>query len=254
MLMENLHRRAQVKAIASRDRPRQEDCNPSRMAAAAVSLCEPKPRMSKNVRLPRMNGPAEGGSRESDTALLIAIGAGDRRALEKLYLIYRKRLARFLRRFTQSVQDIEEIINDTLMVVWCDANDFRFESQVSSWIFGIAYFTALRSIRRGKNRFASRGFDECLSQIVDPALETEVHDWVMDGLNRLPDEQALALQLSYLMGHSLVEIAKITGTPVGTVKARMFHGRQKLCRHLSDSDHRVRRPRWATGCAPQFPA
>jgi hypothetical protein len=58
-----------------------------------------------------MNGPAEGGSRESDTALLIAIGAGDRRALEKLYLNYRQRLVRFLRRFTQSVQDIEEIIN-----------------------------------------------------------------------------------------------------------------------------------------------
>jgi RNA polymerase sigma-70 factor, ECF subfamily len=209
---------------------------------------------AKNVRLPPMNAPAEGGSRESDTALLIAIGAGDRRALEKLYLDYRKRLARFLRRFTQSVQDIEEIINDTLMVVWCDANDFRFESQVSSWIFGIAYFTALKSIRRGKNRFASRGFDECPSQIVDPALETEVHDWVMDGLNRLPDEQALALQLSCHMGHSLVEIAKMTGTPVGTVKARMFYGRQKLRRHLSDSDHRVRRSRWATGCAPQFPA
>ena len=191
-----------------------------------------------------MNGPAEGGSRESDTALLIAIGARDRRALEKLYLNYRKRLVRFLWRFTQSVQDIEEIINDTLMVVWCDANDFRFESQVSSWIFGIAYFTALKSIRRGKNRFVSRGFDECPSQIVDPALETEVHDWVMDGLNRLPDEQALALQLSYHMGHSLVEIAKMTGTPVGTVKARMFHGRQKLRRLLSDSDHRVRRPRW----------
>lgn len=78
-----------------------------------------------------MNGPAEGGSRESDAALLIVIGAGDRRALEKLYLNYRKRLVRFLWRFTQSVQDIEEIINDTLMVVWCDANDFRFESQVS---------------------------------------------------------------------------------------------------------------------------
>jgi RNA polymerase sigma-70 factor (ECF subfamily) len=201
-----------------------------------------------------MNGPAEGGSRESDTALLIAIGAGDCQALEKLYLNYRRRLARFLRRFTRSAQDIEEIINDTLMVVWCEVNAFRFESQVSSWIFGIAHFTALRSIRRGKNRFASRGFDECLSQIVDPALETEVHDWVMDGLNRLPDEQALALHLSYHMGHSLVEIAKMTGAPVGTVKARMFHGRQKLRQHLSDSDHRVRRPRRATGCASQSPA
>jgi RNA polymerase sigma-70 factor, ECF subfamily len=201
-----------------------------------------------------MNGPAEGRSRESDTALLIAIGAGDRRALEKLYFTYRKRLARFLSRFTRRGVIVEEIINDTFMVVWRDANKFRFASQVSSWIFGIAYRMALKSIRRERNHTATRSLDECPVQAVDPMLETEVHDWVMDGLNRLPDEQALAMQLSYHMGHSMVEIAKMTGAPVGTVKARIFHGRQKLRRHLSDSDHRVRGSRWAAGCAPQFPA
>ena len=179
-----------------------------------------------------MNEPAESVSREYETALLVAIGGGDCRALEKLYLNYRKRLVRFLRRFTQSVQDMEEIINDTFMVVWRDANDFRFESQVSTWIFGIAYFKALKSIRRRKNRFASLDVDECLSPIMDPAQETEVHDWVMDGLNRLPDEQALALHLSYHMGHSVVEIAKMTGAAIGTVKARMFHAREKLRQYL----------------------
>jgi DNA-directed RNA polymerase specialized sigma24 family protein len=52
------------------------------------------------------------------------------------------------------------------------------------------------------------------------------------GLNRLPDEQRLALELACHMGHSVMEIAEITGAPIGTVKARMFHARQKLRQYL----------------------
>jgi RNA polymerase sigma-70 factor (ECF subfamily) len=179
-----------------------------------------------------MSVPAKACSEVSDSELLIAIAAGSRRALEELYLGYQRRLARFLSRFTQRRENIEEIINDTFMVVWRNANDFRSASQVSSWIFGIAYRTALKSIRRQKNHSAARSFDECREQTVDPVLETELQDWVMHGLNRLPDEQRLAMELACHMGHSLMEIAEITGAPIGTVKARMFHARQKLRQYL----------------------
>jgi RNA polymerase sigma-70 factor (ECF subfamily) len=179
-----------------------------------------------------MSVPAKEFSRESDSELLCAIAAGDRRALKVLYLGYQRRLARFLLRFTQCRENIEEIINDTFMVVWRNADDFRRASQVSSWIFGIAYRTALRSVRRQKNHSAARSFDEWLVPTVDPVLEAEVQDWVMHGLNRLPDEQRLALELACRMGYSLMEIADLTDAPIGTVKARMFLARQKLRQHL----------------------
>jgi RNA polymerase sigma-70 factor (ECF subfamily) len=171
-------------------------------------------------------------SRESDGELLIAIAAGNRRAFEELYLGYQLRLARFLSRYTQCHENIEEIINDTFMVVWRSAKDFRFASQVSSWIFGIAYRTWLNSIRRQKNHGGAQSFDECREETVDPVLESEVQDWVMHGLNRLPDAQRLTMELACHMGHSLMEIAEITGAPIGTVKARMFHARQKLREYL----------------------
>jgi RNA polymerase sigma-70 factor (ECF subfamily) len=171
-------------------------------------------------------------SGKSDGELLIAAGTGDRLALEELYLGYQVRLARFLSRFTRRDVIVEEIINDTFMVVWRQANNFRFASQVSSWIFGIAYRVALKSIRRERNHSATRGLDDCPEQSVDPALETEVQDWVMHGLNRLSDEQAVILRLAYHIGHSIVEISEITGAPVGTVKGRMFHARKNLRRQL----------------------
>src|SRR5579859_5284424 len=121
---------------------------------------------------------AKNSPKERDGALLVAVAAGDRHALEELYLGYHRRLARFLSRFTPRYENVEEIINDTFMVVWQSAKDFRYASQVSTWIIGIAYRTALKSLRRQKNYAAARSLDEYPEQTVDPTVEAEVSDWL----------------------------------------------------------------------------
>jgi RNA polymerase sigma-70 factor, ECF subfamily len=185
----------------------------------------------KEWRLP-MTIAARNSAKEHDNDLMLAVASGNRQALEELYLAYHRRLARFLSRFTPRYENVEEIINDTFMVVWQNAKDFRYAAQVSTWIIGIAYRTALKSLRRQKHHSAARSLDECPEQTVDPTLEAEVQDWLKHGLTRLPDEQRLTLELAYHMGHSLEEIAAMTGCPVGTVKARMFHAREKLRQYL----------------------
>src|ERR1700729_863546 len=142
-----------------------------------------------------MTQPAKISAKEQDNALLVAVAAGDRRALEELYLGYHRRLARFLSRFTPRYENVEEIINDTFMVVWQSAKDFRNASQVSTWIIGIAYRTALKSFRRQKNHTGGRSLDDYPEQTVDPTFETEVNDWLQHGLSRLPIEQRLTLEL-----------------------------------------------------------
>src|SRR6202167_797393 len=176
--------------------------------------------------------PVKSCSKEGDGELVAAIGTGDRRALEELYLGYHRRLARFLSRFTPRYENVEEIINDTFMVVWQSAKDFRNASQVSTWIIGIAYRTALKSFRRQKNHAAAQSLEDYPEQTVDPTFDAELNDWLSHGLSRLPVEQRLTLELAYHMGHSLEEIAAITDCPVGTVKARMFHAREKLRQYL----------------------
>src|ERR1700692_1065771 len=104
----------------------------------------------RSARSP-MTVPAKNSAREHDNDLLIAVAAGNRQALEELYLSYHRRLARFLSRFTARYENVEEIINDTFMVVWQNAKDFRNASQVSTWVIGIAYRTALKFFRRRKN-------------------------------------------------------------------------------------------------------
>ncbi len=70
--------------------------------------------------------------------------------------------------------------------------------------------------------------------MTDPTQETEEHDWLTQGLGRLSQEQRLGLTLTYHWGHSLREVAAMTGSPLSTVKARLFRAREKLRVHLGE--------------------
>jgi len=170
--------------------------------------------------------------KQDDGELLRSIAHGDRRALEALYLGYHRRLVRFLARMTLPYENVEEIINDTFMVVWQHAREFRGASRVSTWIIGIAYRVALKSLRRNDGLLRAQNGDHLPEQSVEPIEQAELSDWIARALNHLPLEQRLTMELAYTMGHSVEEIADITDCPAGTVKARMFHAREKLRQYL----------------------
>ena len=169
-------------------------------------------------------------SNARELELLRQVAAGDRTAFKELYLIYHRRLARFLMRMTSRHDLIEEVINDTLWTVWLKAGDFRGDSLVSTWIVGITYRRALKALRRHS---APRPMlAEEVAVAPDAQLENENREWLGQALAELPLEQRMVMEFSYLMGHSCEEIAQIMQCPVNTVKTRMFHAREKLRRSL----------------------
>ena len=70
---------------------------------------------------------------------LARVAAGDLQAFERLYRSYQPRLTRFLTTLLRRPQLIEEVLDDTMMVVWQTADRFRGSSKPSTWIFAIAY-------------------------------------------------------------------------------------------------------------------
>ena len=171
-----------------------------------------------------------GSSNARELELLRQVAAGDRTAFKELYLIYHRRLARFLMRMTSRHDLIEEVINDTLWTVWLKAGDFRGDSLVSTWIVGITYRRALKALRR--HGTARPMLVEEVAVAPDAQLEDENRQWLGQALAELPLEQRMVMEFSYLMGHSCEEIAQIMQCPVNTVKTRMFHAREKLRRSL----------------------
>jgi RNA polymerase sigma-70 factor (ECF subfamily) len=178
---------------------------------------------------------AAGVARETD--LIARVAQGDRKALEELYNLYHRRMARFLTRLTHRYDLAEEIINDTFWVVWRKAGDFRGDSQPSTWILGIAYRKA-RNAFRSAARLAEKNLAAAPLPLMseEPFGTEELRDWLGQALAQLPAEQRLAVELCYELGYSCEEIAAIMSCPVNTVKTRLFHARaklQKLLPHLA---------------------
>jgi RNA polymerase sigma-70 factor, ECF subfamily len=178
---------------------------------------------------------------DEDTALLAAVAAGDRRALRTLYTSHHGRLFRFLMRVTHDDELAEEILNDTMWVVWRSAASFREESRVSTWITGIAYRRALKALAslkrqrqfQGPSLDSAEGRTSEEASVVSFADAVETEDWVEAALGSLSPEHRLTIELAYFVGESCESIAEITGCPVGTVKTRLHHARIRMQRHLS---------------------
>jgi len=172
---------------------------------------------------------------DAEQRLLVRVAAGDREAFRELYINYHRRLVRFLMRLTRRSDLAEEVINDTLWVVWRQAAAFRGDSRVSTWIMGIAYRRALKALQQTKWMRAMTALpDDSALLAADDLGQSEVNEWVMQGLRQLPIEQRLVLELAYDFGHSCEEIAAIVDCPVNTVKTRLFHARRKLREILPD--------------------
>jgi RNA polymerase sigma-70 factor (ECF subfamily) len=153
----------------------------------------------------------------------------DQAAFRSLYSAYFQRLSRLLTRMSMRPQDVEEVINDTFWVVWTKAGEFRGGSLLSTWIIGIAYRRALNTLRRERIRPVSdQPIDENMASVASTAQDVEYSQWVAYGLEKLPVEQRLALELTYTLGHSCEEVAAILNCPVNTVKTRLFRARETL--------------------------
>ena len=194
-----------------------------------------KDRQALDTPAVRAGDAAPAAPRDADERLLLErVAAGDKRAFHDLYVLYHLRLARFLTRLTRRYDVAEEIINDTLWVVWRKAPEFRGGSKVSTWIMGIAYRRALKTLRRLNPGAVFLSLDEettpAVEQDAGVAEDTtgDLHQWLDRALDQLPAEQRLAIELTYYQGLSCAEVAVIAECPVNTVKTRMFHARRKL--------------------------
>lgn len=172
-----------------------------------------------------------------DVVLIDRIAARDARALEALYRDYYPRLHRFLGRVTQRTQVVDEVVNDTMLVVWRKAPGLDLRSKVSTWIFGIALRRAFKALKRVDEPVDFEADEQPDSGMESPEgalFRREQNDALSRALRKLTPEHRAVIELTYFLGHSCAEIAQIMDCPVNTVKTRMFHARRRLRMELPE--------------------
>jgi len=186
---------------------------------------------------PQPTEPTRTPATPDEALLLTRIAAGDRAAFEALYRCYFPRLRRFLERVTRRPQMVEEILNDTMLVVWRKAESYNGQSKVSTWIFAIAFRKAMKALKRLDEPIESDGSEGPPSVWSAPERglwQTELRDCLCRALALLSADHRAVVELTYYEGYGYREIAQIMGCPVDTVKTRMFHARRKLKALLGD--------------------
>jgi RNA polymerase sigma-70 factor (ECF subfamily) len=174
--------------------------------------------------------------RDEDARLIGRIVHKDLRAFEELYRTYHPRLTRFLKNILRSAPMVEEVLDDTLMVVWNRPDRYNGKSKVSTWIFAIAYRKALKALRRHDEPVEDRTFETRQSDEAGPEQQLgqrQVQQVLLSAIGELSHEHRTVLDLTYYHGAGYREIAEIMSCPVDTVKTRMFHARRRLKTKLS---------------------
>ena len=179
--------------------------------------------------------------REEDARLIALIVNKDLKAFETLYRAYHPRLSRFLINILRRPHLVEEVLNDTLLVVWRQPERYNGKSKVSTWIFAIAYRKALKALRRLDEPVEDKMAELRESEEAGPEQQLgqrQAQQALLKAMGELSHDHRAVVDLTYFHGAGYREIAEIMACPVDTVKTRMFHARRhlksKMAGQLSD--------------------
>ncbi len=176
-------------------------------------------------------------SGSDDLALLVAWRAGDRARGNELFQRHIRHVSRFFR--TKVPEAAEDLTQNTFLAL-VELDPARLGVvPFRAYLFGIARNQLLMHLRT-KLRAAAR-FDPLIGSVRDagagPArlvARQEQHVVLAQGLQRLPVDYQVALELHYFEGMPLAEIAEVLGRPLGTIKSLLSRAREMLREHLEE--------------------
>lgn len=171
-----------------------------------------------------------------DHAPLIArILAGDSRAYGELVRHYQHMVYTVCHRVLRNAQDAEEAAQDSFVKAYQHLGGFGGSSKFSTWLFSIAYRTAVSHGRR--KRTDGESVDGLLRHPVaehgtSSGRRIELREQLDRALAQLPTEDASILSFFYLEDLSVEEIVTVTGLGASNVKVKLHRGRKKLLEAL----------------------
>lgn len=162
-------------------------------------------------------------------------------------LPYRDQLYKSALRMTRSVEDAEDLIQETYLKAFKYYERFSEGTNFKAWLFKIMKNTFINSYRKRKLQppkvdfgEVQEGLEETLLEhgqaaLADPeswAMAAEMDAEVREALLSLPHDYKMVVLLADLEGFAYKEIADILAVPVGTVMSRLYRGRRMLERAL----------------------
>lgn len=182
---------------------------------------------------------------DSDLPLVERARAGDPHAFALLVHKYQRRIERLIARMVRDTDLVQDIAQETFLRAYRALHQFRGDAQFYTWLYRIAVNTAkkaLLELKRDPVVYESAaapasedeetfrpGQEPTSTETPEAELAArEVAAAVQAAVAALPEDLREALLLREIEGLSYEEIAAAMGTPIGTVRSRIFRAREAV--------------------------
>lgn len=183
----------------------------------------------------------------SDEQLIAAVLKGDRERFGELVERYQGRLINYLYRLLRNLDEAHDLAQEVFFKVYRALNRYDPRYRFSTWLFRVAQNSAIDLIRKRRLRVVSMSVsDDEDGRDRDwefPSEERNAYgdlrnrergDAIQEAVAGLPWEYRELVLLRHFGELSYEEIASLKSMPLGTVKNKLFRGRQMLKEKLGD--------------------
>lgn len=130
-------------------------------------------------------------------------------------------------------QDVDDLTQSTFLICLTNASQFRGDSELRTFLLGIAHRLILAAWR---SRYKPESSAPRRAPLVEDLPADNGDDLVLrDAMERLPPDLRTAIALSYWAGLTEDEIAQSVGCPRGTIASRLRRGKRQLRELLQGS-------------------
>ena len=180
-------------------------------------------------------------SNNNDSELVEKVKKGNKMAFNFLMNKYYSRVYASLFSFTKSHEDSEDLTQMTFLKVWQQITTFRGDSAFFTWVYRIAInlaknYVSSANFKKQKINTSIEEADIEIKSFDDSELslihEQSLHE-IRNFIDSLPESLRTAFTLREQDGLSYEEIGKITNTPIGTVRSRIYRARESILDHIN---------------------
>lgn len=154
----------------------------------------------------------------------------DTESFDEFYRASRQRLFVALCALTGDAGEAQDAVHEAFARAWQRWDSIRGYGDPEAWVRTVARRIAVSRWRRARNRLTAHRRHGPPPALPGPSASSVA---LRVALARLPVEQRTAIVLHHLCDLPVSEVARETGVPEGTVKARLFRGRRALAELLN---------------------